>query len=48
MRGFLLTVIQHLNFLFRARAEHLVSVTLGKLFDTAVGYVAQFLCLSIT
>ncbi|CAB1413249.1 unnamed protein product [Pleuronectes platessa] len=30
------------------QAEHLDSVTLGKLFDTAVGYVAQFLWLSIS
>ena len=48
MRGSVVIVIQHLNFLFRAKAEHLDNVTLGKLFDRAVGYVAQFLCLSIT
>lgn len=36
-----------LNVLFRARAEHLDSVTAGKLFDAAVGCVAQFLLLSI-
>lgn len=40
MRGSLLAEIPHLNFLFRARAEHLDSVTLAKLFDTSVGCVA--------
>lgn len=38
----------HLNFLLRARAEHLDSVAMAKLFDKAVGCVAQFLWLSIT
>lgn len=47
MRGFLLTEIEHLNFLFHTRVQHLDSVTLGKLFDTAVGYVAQLMRLSI-
>lgn len=47
MRGPLQTVIPYLNFLFHARAEHLDSVTLGKLYHTAVGYLAQFLWLSI-
>ena len=44
----LLGLLWHLNFLFAAAAEHLDSVTQGKLFDTAVGYVAQFLWLSIS
>lgn len=37
----------HLHFLLRAGAEHLDSVTLDELFDTAVGCVAQFLSLAV-
>lgn len=38
--------IYHLKILLCAAAEHLDSVTQGKLFDTAAGYVAQFPFLS--